>query len=269
MPITQLRYVILCLVFVSCSVSRQHASSTAGASKNRTLVWNDEFNYTGLPDSTKWDYEEGFVRNKEPQYYTRRRLENCRVENGMLVIEARKENYHQAAYTSASITTLHKADWAYGRIEVRVKLPKGAGSWPAIWMLGINRDSVKWPRCGEIDIMEFTGHDSSSIYGTVHYARANGGHGHSGAHPVVGKPWEAFHVYAAEWNKDSIAFYYDNLNYFVFHTNQADTVTQQIFRRRFYLLLNLALGRQGTLGGVLDDGILPLRYYIDYVRVYR
>src|SRR5215475_5915024 len=134
------------------------------------LVWSDEFDKPGLVDPAKWDYEVGLIRNNEAQYYTRERKENARVEDGMLVIESRKElfknpDYNPAAqgkstrrnresseYTSASITTRGKASWTYGRIEVRAKLPSGRGTWPAIWTLGTNTQ-VSWPGCGEIDIM--------------------------------------------------------------------------------------------------------------------
>ena len=139
------------------------------------LVWSDEFNYKGLPDKTKWDYEEGFVRNNESQYYTRARPENASVEGGVLIIECRKErfqpeNHPPVAYTAASLTTLNKESWQYGRIEVRAKLPHGKGVWPAIWMLGTNISEVGWPACGEIDIMEFIGKEPGNIYGTLHYA---------------------------------------------------------------------------------------------------
>jgi beta-glucanase (GH16 family) len=120
-----------------------------------TPVWRDEFDTEGLPDASRWDYEVGFVRNKERQFYTRRRPENARVEKGMLVIEARREVYENAQYTSASLTS--RGNWRYGRLEVRAKLPKGRGTWPAIWTLGTNIRDVGWPACGEIDIMEHVG----------------------------------------------------------------------------------------------------------------
>ncbi len=120
---------------VSCSACSKTVNQPAdtGTISNLKLVWSEEFNYTGPPDPSKWGYEKGFVRNKEPQYYTAQRLENCRVENGMLVLEARKEKYKTSNtvsdYTSASIITLGKQTWQYGRIEVRAKVPAGAGSW--------------------------------------------------------------------------------------------------------------------------------------------
>ncbi|HRU01999.1 MAG TPA: glycoside hydrolase family 16 protein, partial [Victivallales bacterium] len=155
------------------------------------LIWCDEFNNNGLPDPTKWNYEYGFVRNEEKQYYTRERMENARVENGLLIIECRKEKFKNhmfklgsnswktkleyADYTAASIITKNKFSVKYGRIEVKAKLPHGQGVWPAIWMLGDSHDTKGWPTCGEIDIMEFVGKEPGTIHGTVHFA-INGKH---------------------------------------------------------------------------------------------
>ncbi|MBB6502986.1 family 16 glycosylhydrolase [Pedobacter cryoconitis] len=255
------------LVIVSYADAQQ-VKKTGKDRSGRKLIFSDEFNYKGLPDSTKWTYESGLVRNQEPQYYTVKRLENARVENGHLIIEARKEDYKGAAYTSASLITLGKKHFKYGRIEVRAKVPKGLGSWPAIWMLGENRQQVKWPNCGEIDIMEYVGKDSTQVYGTVHYADTTGKYHYKGEKPVVGSPDDGFHIYAIEWNKDNISFYYDQLLYFVFDYKKAAYDPGTIFNKPFYLLLNLALGKQGNLGGPLDNRILPLRYELDYVRVY-
>lgn len=234
----------------------------------RKLIWADEFNYQGLPDPSKWDYEVGLVRNKEPQYYTKARLENARVDGGKLVIEAKKETYKGAQFTSASLITLGKQHFKYGRIEVRAKVCKGIGSWPAIWLLGTNRGAVKWPDCGEIDIMEFVGKDSSLVYGTVHYADSTNTYKYKGEKPDMGKPYEDFHIYAINWTKENIEFYYDNKKYFTFNLKDAQG-RENPFKKDFYLLLNLALGRQGTLGGPLNEDILPLKYEVDYVRVYK
>ncbi len=241
----------------------------ARAQQKRKLVWFDEFNYTGLPDSKKWDYESGFVRNKEPQYYTTKRLENSRVENGMLVIEARKEQYAGAAYTSASLITKGKQEWKYGRMEIRAKVPPGLGIWPAFWMLGYNHGTVKWPDCGEIDIMEFLGRDSTRVHGTVHYADSTQTYRHQTQEAVVGKPADGFHIYAVDWDENQLAFYYDDLKYFVFDFNKAANPPGDMFKKKFYLLLNLALGHPNTWAGPLDEKALPAKYYIDYVRVYQ
>jgi beta-glucanase (GH16 family) len=235
----------------------------------RKLIWFDEFNYTGLPNSKKWDYEEGFVRNKEPQYYTRARLENASVANGLLTITARKEEYKDAHFTSASLKTLGKKHFRYGRMEMRAKVYKGVGGWPAFWMLGVNRTEVKWPNCGEIDILEYVGKDSTQVYGTVHYSDSTNTYQYSGKKPVVGQPYDGFHIYAVDWTENRMEFYYDNLKFFEFDLKNADHLKDNPFRKDFYLLLNLALGRVGTLGGPLNEKILPLKYEVDYVRVYK
>lgn len=252
----------------SCSVNKNVNTTISGKGHDK-LVWSDEFNYSGLPDPAKWNYEIGFARNKEPQYYTEKRTENARVEDGCLVLEARKENYQGAAYTSASITTQGIAEFNQGRMEIRAKVPKGKGIWPAFWMLGSGHGKVKWPDCGEIDIMEFVGKDSTRVYGTVHYVNNMDKYEHQGQKPVVGTPYDGFHIYAIDWTADHISFYYDSLKYFVFDLSKLDANSKKIFGGKFYLLLNLALGREGTLGGPLDDRILPSKYYVDYVRVYQ
>jgi beta-glucanase (GH16 family) len=236
------------------------------------LVWSDEFNYQGLPDTNKWDYEEGFIRNHESQYYTRARLENARVENGNLVIECRKEHFTPAnhapvEYTSASLITRNRASWQYGRIEVRAKLPQGLGVWPAIWMLGTNEVVKGWPACGEIDIMEFLGRDTNGIHGTAHFAMA-GKHQSSGHRLEADKPADNFHVYAIEWNSKQIDFYYDTNKYHTVMIDQATTKDgYNPFRAPQYLILNFALG--GGWGGTIDNSALPQKYLIDYVRVYQ
>ncbi len=239
------------------------------------LVWSDEFDYTGLPDPKKWDYEEGYIRNKEEQYYTRGRPENARVENGMLVIEGRKEQFKLPAkrgdkefadYTAASLITKNKASWTYGKIEVRAKLPQGKGVWPAIWMLGDNIRPVGWPACGEIDIMEFVGKEPDLVHATVHFQK-DGKHKSSGNRITVEKPFDDFHVYAVEWYPDRMDFLFDGKKYHTFAIDQADNKDQNPFRKPQYLLINLALG--GSWGGKIDDSVLPQKYLIKYVRVYQ
>jgi len=258
---------------------------SGGAPPGYKLVWSDEFDRPGPPDPAKWGYEEGFVRNHEAQYYTRSRLENARVEHGMLVIEARKEHFQNphfnpdhgpkaganssqefAEYTSAALITLHKASWKYGRIEARAKLPHGLGAWPALWMLGDDKPKLGWPACGEIDIMEFVGHTPNKVHATVHFGK-DGKHESSGHNLNVTAPWDDFHVYAVEWTPQRMDFYYDRTKYHSFDVAAAENNGQNPFHRSQYLLLNLALG--GTWGRKIDDSILPQKYCIDYVRVYQ
>ena len=232
------------------------------------LVWADEFNYKGLPDGSKWDYEVGFIRNREKQYYTKARFENTRVENGTLVIESRKEKYEKGEYTSASLHTWNKADWLYGRIEVRAKLPTGRGMWPAIWMLGVNRDKVGWPACGEIDIMENVGFDPNTIHANIHTRAYNHVKGtNKGSKIECEKPYEQYHVYAIEWHEDRIDFFLDDEKYFTFK-NEGIGNDVWPYDKPHYLIINAAIG--GTWGGQkeIDDTIFPQKYYIDYVRVF-
>lgn len=239
--------------------------------KEWELVWSDEFDRPGLPDPAKWGYEVGFVRNHEKQYYTFQRPENARVENGMLVIECRKEHYQPknhapVEYTSASLTTEGKASWQYGRMEMRAKIPEGKGVWPAFWTLGTDIKQVGWPACGEIDIMEFVGKEPNQIHGTVHF-RLEGQHRSSGHAITTEKPFDGFHIYAVEWTPEKIDFYFDDQKYHSFEVAKANQGEANPFRRPQYIILNFALG--GDWGGPVDDAILPQKYLIDYVRVYR
>jgi beta-glucanase (GH16 family) len=263
------------LVSVTISFTSVHADKWK-------LIWSDEFEYKGLPDKSKWSCETGFKRNNEKQYYMRDRKENARVENGHLIIEARKERFKNPRYdknstnwrkqreyidyTSASLITEKKASWKYGRIEVRAKLPHGNGVWPAIWTLGINRPEVRWPNCGEIDIMEFIGREPDKIHGSVHYIIA--GKKKVGRHSLrTPKPYENFHIYAIEWYPERIDFFFDKIKYYSFSVNEAGIDEENPFQKPHYLLLNLALG--GKWGGKINDSILSQKYIIDYVRVYR
>jgi beta-glucanase (GH16 family) len=260
-------------------------TSTPAWAADWKLVWADDFNEPGLPDPAKWGYETGFIRNNEQQYYTSERKENARVEDGVLVIEARKERFKNAAYdpnatrgrrrrefadyTSASLTTRGKASWTYGRIEVRAKLPSGRGTWPAIWTLGTNIREVGWPACGEIDIMEFVGYEPGVVHANIHTRSYNHVRGTGkGDKITIADASEAFHVYAVEWFEDHIDFFIDDQKYFTFK-NEGTGADVWPYDKDQYLILNLAIG--GSWGGQkgIDDSIFPQRYYIDYVRVYQ
>lgn len=235
------------------------------------LVWADEFNYAGLPDSTKWNYDTGNHGwgNNELQFYTRKRMENAWVANGVLTIKAVKEKYHGADYTSARLLTKGKAAWRYGRIEVRAKLPYGRGIWPAIWMLSADKAYGEWPRIGEIDIMEHVGYSPDSVFATVHTQAYNHTIGTQKTRGVAYKDLSAsFHVYALEWTKNKISIFIDNNKYFEFD-NEGKGVAVWPFDKKFYLLLNVAVG--GNWGGKMgiDNNIFPQEMQIDYVRVYQ
>jgi beta-glucanase (GH16 family) len=232
-----------------------------------TPVWRDEFDTEGLPDASRWDYEVGFVRNKERQFYTRRRPENARVEKGMLVIEARREAYENAQYTSASLTS--RGSWRYGRLEVRAKLPRGRGTWPAIWTLGTNIRDVGWPACGEIDIMEHVGFDPGRIHANIHTAAYNHvKRTNKGNSVLVSGPDENFHVYSVAWTSTRIDTFVDGQRYFTFAKEDGGDAVWP-FDKPQYLILNLAIG--GTWGGQkgIDDEAFPAQFLIDYVRVFR
>ena len=253
------------------------------------LVWADDFNYSGHPDPEKWNSEEGLIRNQELQYYTKNRLKNARVEDNHLIIEAHQEEWNGARFTSASLLTQGKQSWRYGRFEARAKLPQARGTWPAFWTLGADIDLVDWPRCGEIDIMEYVGHEPGvkGIYGNVHYGEAK----HyafieprkftesdgviipdetaplsKGFCPVPDATTE-FHVYAVEWYPDRLDFFVDDRLYLTY-TRQDSTDGSWPFDKPHYLTLNLAIG--GNWGGQfgVDDSVFPQRFEVDYVRVY-
>ncbi|CAL66799.1 glycoside hydrolase family 16 protein [Christiangramia forsetii] len=251
-------------------------------SQNYKLIWNEEFNYSGKPDAEKWNYETGFIRNLEEQIYTKRK-KNLRIKNGKLEIIARKEkiknkrfdpevqnyriNTEFAEYTSGSINTKDKFEFKYGRVEVRAKLPKGQGVWPAIWMLGANFEEIEYPYAGEIDIMEHVGKVPDEIHATVHYPWDNPqGITSNGGTRLLDNPSEKFHVYSVSWTDEKIEFLIDNSVYHSFDIDQAGEKTNP-FRKPFYLILNLALG--GNWAGEVNPEIFPQKFIIDYVRVYK
>lgn len=269
------------LLFPSLAMSARPWSAGGGWK----LVWADEFDKDGAPDPAKWDYETGFVRNEELQFYTKDRRENARVEKGLLVIEARKEAWpnpaykadskqwnearKEAVYTSAALHTHGKADWTYGRFEVRAKVPFGRGMWPAAWMLGSNISSVGWPLCGEIDLMENVGYDLDKVHFNVHTKAYHHSIGtNKGVTVPLKRPDLAFHTYAAEWNKDKIEFFLDGKSVFTFK-NEGKGVEAWPFDKPQYIILNSAVG--GGWGGQkgIDDSIFPTRYEVDYVRVFQ
>jgi beta-glucanase (GH16 family) len=244
---------------------------TSAFAQNWSLIWADEFNYTGLPDPEKWVYDVGGDGwgNNELQYYTKNREENARVEDGRLVIEARKESYSGSDYTSARLLTSGKGDWLYGRVEVRAKLPGGRGAWPAIWMLPTNWEYGGWPASGEIDIMEYVGYDPNVVHFTVHTDAFN----HSintqvGTSAILDDPESNYYTYAIEWFPDRIDFFVDDELQFTFE-NQNKTFSEWPFDKAFHLILNIAIGGDwGNVEGV-DDTLFPKTMEVDYVRVYK
>jgi beta-glucanase (GH16 family) len=235
---------------------------------NWELVWSDEFDYTGSPAAESWGYETGYERNNELQYYTSD-LKNVRVEEGLCLINALLED-GEDSITSASINTLGKQEFLYGRIEVRARIPSALGTWPAIWMLGTNRSELGWPACGEIDIMEHVGYDPDRIHANIHTMAYNHSIGTNKGNQIdVKDPWADFHIYAVEWFEDHMDFFMDDSLYFSFENDGTGNNDTWPFDKSHYLLINLAYG--GSWGGNegVDTGKLPLQYEIDYVRYYR
>lgn len=241
-------------------------------SADRKLVWADEFNQNGLPDPAKWTYDVGGngFGNNELQYYLGPRTENARVEGGHLIVEARKEKHENRAYTSARLLTKGKAEWKYGRVEVRAKLPKGRGTWPAIWMLSA-KTPLKWPLDGEIDIMEHVGYKENEINGTIHSEAYNHVKGTQKTKIItVPGVTSEFHTYAIDWTADRIEFYVDDNKYSTITKQETGgSYEQWPFDQPFYLILNIAVG--GNWGGQqgVDEAIWPQRMEVDYVRVYQ
>ncbi len=237
-------------------------SATVNIFVARKLIFSDEFDVNGAPNSDKWDYNTGTGDgwgNNELQYYTKR-PENVIVENGILKIKAIKEEYMGSQYTSARILTRGKFSFKYGRAEMRAKLPSGGGTWPAFWLLGDNLDTVGWPACGEIDIMEEVGNNPNVIHSSLH---SPGRSGNTPDTAITKNPtaMTEFHIYAVEWSAETLKFYVDDN---LFYTYKNSTTTP--FNAKFFVILNFAMG--GNFGGAVDPNFKNATYEIDYVRVY-
>lgn len=244
------------------------------------LVWSDEFDTPGLPDPTKWKYDtfrnkDGWFNN-EKQYYAAERLENSRVEDGRLIIEARKEDLGPAGfadwggqdYSSARLITQGQGDWTYGFFEIRAKLPCGVGTWPAIWMLPSDPD-VKWPAGGEIDIMEHVGFEPGVIHHSLHTTAFNFSRGtqKTSQHELT-TACDKMHKYQLLWAPKLMMFAVDDQPKFLFQ-KESEKKARWPFDKPQHLLLNVAVG--GTWGGQkgIDPAVFPARMEVDYVRVYQ
>ena len=250
------------------------AQVPSGTGTDCEMVWSDEFDYAGLPDSSKWRYDVGGHGwgNQERQFYTRNRPENARVEEGLLVIEARREEWEGRGYTSARL--LSRTEWTYGRFEARARLPTGTGTWPAIWMVPDLRRYGGWPRAGEIDIMEHVGYDQDVVHASVHTEAYHHSIGtqRTATIEVPGASSE-FNLYAVEWEPSQIRAYVNDEHYFTFDNErlvQPDADERHWpFEHPFHYVLNIAVG--GTWGGQqgVDEEIWPQRMEVDYVRTFR
>ena len=246
--------------------------STPNTYAGYTLAWSDEFSGASL-DLTAWNQEQGNNNgwgNSELEYYTSS-TKNSFVSNGNLIIEARKESISGFNYSSARLTTQNKKTFTYGRIDIRAKLPVVKGIWPALWMLGSNITTVNWPKCGEIDIMELVGQSPSTVYGTMHWADANGNaQQNNGNHQYVlssGDFSNQFHVYSIAWKQDTIRSYVDDVLYLT--TTKTDVGSTYPFNADEFFIFNVAVG--GNWPGPPDTNVpfLPQRMFVDYVRVFQ
>jgi beta-glucanase (GH16 family) len=246
------KYIILTFIFSSILLEAQ----------SWKLVWSDEFNYSGQPDSTKWIHEIGINRNNELQYYTYRRPENSIVKKGNLLIIARKENFQKYQYSSARLSTDTKFNFTFGKIEARIKMSTGQGLWPAFWLLGQNIAEVGSPKCGEIDIMEHV-NTEDKIHGAMHWDN-NGLVSHTTSRNCK---VQQFHTFAVEWEKSNVKWFLDGKKYFEGKIKASNQNTEE-FRQPFYIILNMAVG--GTWPGKPDHTTLfPDTLCVDYVRVYQ
>lgn len=239
----------------------------------KKLIYFEDFNENGRPSAERWKYDVGNHGwgNQEEQYYTENRLENARVEDGKLIITARREDYEGSKYTSARL--LSKDSWTYGRFEINAKLPSGRGTWPAIWMLPVDWTYGGWPESGEIDIMEHVGYNHGVVHGSTHslkyYWQVNTQK--TGTINVENVDTE-FHTYAMDWTPGRIEMFVDDVSYFV-STFDPEKDTEDgwkawPFDKPFQLLLNIAVG--GGWGGKegIDDSIFPQTMEIDWIKVY-
>lgn len=262
------------LLLISACDSRKVNNSIQNQEKEKyQLIWCDEFDYTGLPDSTKWTYDtEGNADgwgNREAQYYTKAEKENAWVENGVLTITALKEQFGGKEYTSARLNS--KANWLHGRIEVNAKLPKGRGTWSAIWMMPKDwtYNDGNWPNIGEIDIMEHVGHNLGTIHASAHSKDYQWQKNTQQTSTIkIADVDEKFHSYILEWTPELMKAYVDDQLYFEYK-NEGLGKSKWPYVKPFYLILNLAIGGAWGSGEGIDDGAFPQTMEIDYVRIYQ
>jgi beta-glucanase (GH16 family) len=233
------------------------------------LEWSEEFNAAKL-NTDVWNYNTGGNGwgNNELQNYTNRE-DNTYMQNGRLVIEAKKESFGNNNYTSARLTSQGKKSFTFGRIDIRARVPIGQGVWPALWMMGNNIGAVGWPACGEIDILEVVGKNPKTAHGSLHWKNAAGNQvTKTGSRAIAnGTMGDEFHVFTIIWNTDEIVWYLDDVQ---FHKVVRATVGATVypFDKPFYFLINVAVG--GTWPGSPDATTLfPLRLYVDYIRVFK
>lgn len=269
-------FIVSVFFMISCNSKKSEKTTDGNEGNDKQkyqLVWSDEFDYTGLPDSTKWIYDtegnEASWGNNEAQFYTTAKKENAWVKNGVLHITALKEQKEGKEYTSARLNS--KVSWLHGKIEVNAKLPNGIGTWPAIWMMPENWtfNDGNWPNIGEIDIMEHVGSNLGVIHASAHSKDYQWQAGTQQT-AIVSVPdaSETFHSYTLEWTPEVMKCFVDDKLYFEYK-NEGLGETKWPYTKPFYLILNVAIG--GVWGGEkgIDDNAFPQTMEVDYVRVYK
>lgn len=258
--------------YVTASTDATSVSSTGKYTFETTPSWADEFNYTGLPDPTKWSYDVGSLYNgwgnNELQYYTQANPKNVFVKDGKLKITALKQKKDGLDYTSTRLVSKSKGDFVYGRFEARAKVPKGRGTWPAIWMLPTESKYGGWPNSGEIDILEHVGYDMDVVHISVHTkAYHHSIQTQKTATKKIQDASEQFHLYRIDWTPDYVKGFVDDVEIFHFD-NEKKSYLEWPFDQKFHWLINLAVG--GFWGGIkaIDEKAFPATFEVDYVRVY-
>lgn len=233
------------------------------------LVWADEFEVDGAPDANNWTLRTGTGENGwgngEAQFYTDR-LDNARVEEGMLKITAKRENFSGSNFTSARLASEDKFEFTYGKVEIRAKLPKGGGTWPALWLLGADFRTNIWPAAGEIDIMEHVGNNEGVVQAALHSPSSFGDTQNKATTPLP-TATDEFHIYGMIWTEEYIEFYVDDQEPFYRYSPNVRNADTYPFNKDFFLILNVAMG--GTLGGAIDGAFIESTMEVDYVRVYQ
>lgn len=271
--------VIMLLICSSCIQDSRNLGFAGPAPDlpHDQLIWQDEFEYHGLPDSSLWSYDIGDAcdqpagcgwGNNELQYYTASRTQNARVEKGDLIIEAHLENFNNRKFTSARLHTRNLHHIKYGKIDVRAKLPYGRGTWAAIWLLPVDNVYGGWPQSGEMDVMEYVGYIPDSIFGTIHTQDFNGIVGTQVTNNMfIPDAYNDYHIYSLEWEENQLRWYVDNVLYHSYLKSSEDH-GEWPFDQEFYLIVNLAVG--GNWGGKegVDESIFPQQFVIDYVRIF-
>lgn len=257
---------IMTILFNGCTSDDKQSVD----SKNWQLSWSDEFDGAAgtLPDASKWTFDIGNNGwgNQELQYYTNR-AENVSLDgNGNLVITAKRENYQGSQFTSARIKTKDLFSQTYGRFEARLITPYGQGIWPAFWMLGANSDTVTWPFCGEIDIMELRGQKPSIVNGSLHGPGYSGANAITDSYALKNNRFDTdYHIFAVEWDANKIDFFVDGFLYNRVAKNKIPG--EWVYDHSFYMILNIAVGGN-YLGNPNSGTPFPQKMTIDYVRVY-